>query len=67
MLVNRLYDLLCFQFMQCLPGQTAVDLQALDEHTDTHESIGPDLFEQLVVRWFVEEDGIVSLVLDLAL
>lgn len=66
MLVDWLDDPLCLQLSQRLPRQATIDLQSFNENTDTDESIGADFFEKLFVSGFVEEDGIVGFILDLA-
>jgi len=65
-LLNRLDDPLCFQLAQSLSCKTAIDLQSFHKHTHTHESIRADLLKEFVVGGFIEEDGIVGFVLDLA-
>ena len=66
MLVNWLDDVLGLQLPQCLPRQTSIDFQSLHKNTHTHESVRADFLEEFVVCGFIEEDGIVGLVLDFA-
>ena len=49
------------------PRQAPVDLQPLDEDALADEAEGWDFLEDTVVRGLVEDDGVLGLVLDLAL
>lgn len=55
---------LLLQIIQRLPRQTAVDLQAIDERGDGDEAVGLDVLVEFVGGGFVEDDGVVGLVLD---
>ena len=49
------------------PRKTPVDLQTLDEDALADEAEGRDLLEDTVVGRLVEDNGVLRLVLDLAL
>ena len=55
---------LLLQIVQRLPGETAIDLQSIDEGGDCDEAVGLDVFVEFVRGGFVEDDGVVGLVLD---
>jgi len=62
---NHLLDLsLLLQIIQRLPCQAAIDLQSVDERSDCDKAVGLDVFVELVGRGFIEDDGVVCLVLD---
>lgn len=62
---NHLLDLsLLLQIIQRLPCQAAIDLQSVDERGDCDETVGLDVFVEFVGGGFVEDDGVVGLVLD---
>lgn len=62
---NHLLDLsLLLQIIQRLPCQAAIDLQSVDERGDCDEAVGLDVFVEFVGGGFVEDDGVVGLVLD---
>ena len=66
--VNNPLDLaLLLQMPNGYPGQAPVDLQPLDEDGLADEAEGGDFLQDTVVRWLVEDDGVLGLVLDLAL
>ena len=66
--VNDALDLtLLLQVPDCYPRQGAVDLQPLDEDGLADEAEGRDLLEDTVVGRLVEDNGVLRLVLDLAL
>ena len=67
-MVNDALDLtLLLQVPDRYPRQGAVDLQPLDEDGLADEAEGGDLLEDAVERRLVEDDGVLRLVLDLAL
>ena len=49
------------------PRQAPVDFQPLNEDGLADEAEGGDFLQDTVVRWLVEDDGVLRLVLDLAL
>ncbi len=62
---NHLLDLsLLLQIIQRLPCQAAIDLQSVDERSDCDEAVGLDVFVEFVGGGFIEDDGVVGLVLD---
>ena len=61
---NLLDRPLLLQIRQRCPCQRAVDLQAIDEDGDCDEAVGLDVFGELLASRFVEDDGVVGLVLD---
>ena len=67
-MVNDALDLtLLLQVPDRYPRQGAVDLQPLDEDGLADEAEGRDLLQDTVVGGLVEDDGVLRLVLDLAL
>ena len=61
----HLLDLpLLLQVIQRLPRKTAVDLQSIDERGDGDEAVGLDVLVEFVRGGFVQDDGVVGLVLD---
>ena len=58
---------LLLQVPDSYPCQTPVDLQPLDEDRLADETEGGDLLQDTVVGGLVEDDGVLRLVLDLAL
>lgn len=50
-----------------LAGQRAVDLHAVDENSDGNQAVGLDILVELLGGGLVEDDGVLGLVLDLAL
>ena len=64
---NNLLDLaLLLQVIQRLPRQTPVDLQSIDKGGNGDEAVGLDVFVEFVRGGFIEDDGVVGLVLDCA-
>lgn len=64
---DNLLDLaLLLQVVQRLPRQTPVDLQSIDKRGDGDEAVGLDIFVKFVRGGFIEDDGVVGLVLDCA-
>ncbi len=62
---HHLFNLsLLLQITQRLPCQTAIDLESVDERGDCDEAVGLDVFVEFVGGGFVEDDGVVGLVLD---
>jgi len=64
---NGLDDALLLEVLDALPCQRAVDLHAVDEGGDGDEAEGRDILVELLGRGLVEDDGVLGLVLDLAL
>lgn len=65
---NYLLNLtLLLQVVQCLPCETPIDLQSIDERGDSDQAVGLDVFVEFVGGGFVEDDGMVGLVLNCAL
>ena len=62
---NHLLNLtLLLQIIQRFPCKAAVDLQSVHERGDCDETVGLDVFVEFVRGGFVEDDGVVGLVLD---
>ena len=62
---HHLLDLpFLLQIVQRLSRQTAIDLQPIDEGGNGDEPVGLHVFVKLVGGRFVEDDGVVGLVLD---
>jgi hypothetical protein len=62
---NNLLNLsLLLQIVQRLPCQASIDLQSVDERSNCDEAVGLDIFIEFVGGGFVEDDGVVGLVLD---
>ena len=62
---HHLLDLsLLLQVIQRLPRQTAIDLQSIDERGDGDEAVGLHVLVEFVRGGFVQDDGVVGLVLD---
>ena len=62
---DHLLDLaLLLQVVQRLPCQAAIDLQPIHERGDRDEAVGLHVFVEFVRGGFVEDDGVVGLVLD---
>ena len=62
---HHLLDLsLLLQIIQRLPCETAIDLQSVHERSDCDEAVGLNVFVKFVGGGFVEDDGVVGLVLD---
>ena len=62
---NHLLNLaLLLQIIQRFPRETAIDLQSVHERGDCDETVGLDVFVEFVRGGFVEDDGVVGLVLD---
>jgi hypothetical protein len=64
---DRLDDTLLLEVGNALAGQRAVDLETVDEGSDGHQAVGLDILVQLLGSVLVEDDGVLGLVLDLAL
>ena len=64
---NRLDDALLLEVGQGLASQGTVDLHAVDEGGDSDEAVGLNIFVELLGDGLVEDDGVLGLVLDLAL
>ena len=67
MLNNGLDQALLLEVRDAPPREGAVDLHAVDEGGDGHEPVGLDILVELVGGGLVEDDGVLGLVLDLAL
>ena len=67
MLNNGLDDALLLEVLDALPCQRAVDLHAVDEGGNGDETVGLDILVELLGGGLVEDDGVLGLVLDLAL
>lgn len=62
---NHLLDLsLLLQIIQRFPCQAAIDFQSVHEGGDCDKAVGLDVFVEFVGGGFVEDDGVVGLVLD---
>ena len=62
---NHLLDLtLLLQIIQRFPCEATIDLQPVHEGRDCDETVGLDVFVEFVRGGFVEDDGVVGLVLD---
>ena len=62
---NNLLDLsLLFQIIQRLPCQASIDLQSVHKSCYCDEAVGLDVFVEFVGGCFIENDGVVGLVLD---
>ncbi len=62
---NHLFDLsLLLQITQRLPCQTTIDLESVDERGDCDEAVGLNVFVEFVGGGFVQDNGVVGLVLD---
>ena len=57
-------DTLLLEILQRLSRQAAIDLQSVYKHSHCDETVGLDIFVELVGGGFVEHDGMVGLVLD---
>ena len=64
---HRLDHALLLEVGDALAGQGTVDLHAVDENSDGDEAVGLDILVELLRGGLVEEDGVLGLVLDLAL
>jgi hypothetical protein len=64
---NNLLDLaVLLKVLERFPCKRTVNLQAIDEGGDSDETVGLDILLELVVGLLVEDDGVLSLVLDCA-
>ena len=62
---NHLLDLsFLLQIIQRLPCETAIYLQSIHKGGDCDETVGLNVFVEFVGGGFVEDDGVVGLVLD---
>lgn len=64
---NRLDQALSLQVLKALAGERAIDLQSVDESGNGDEAVRLDILVKLVGSGFVEQDGVLCLVLHLAL
>lgn len=67
MLNDGLDHALLLEVGEALPREGAVDLHAVDEGRDGHKPVGLDILVELVGGGLVQDDGVLGLVLDLAL
>lgn len=64
---NGLDDALLLKVGKALAGERSVDLHAVDEDSDGNQAVGRNVLVELLGGGLVEEDGVLGLVLDLAL
>ena len=61
---DLLDEALLLQVGKRLSCEGAIDLQSIDEGGDGDETVGLDIFLEFVGGGFIEDDGVVGLVLD---
>lgn len=64
---NRLDEALLLEVVQALAGERAVDLHSVDEGGNGDQTVRLDILVELLRSGLVEQDGVLGLVLDLAL
>lgn len=64
---DGLDEALLLEVVKALPRERTVDLHAVDEGGDGHEPVGLDILVEPLRGGLVEDDGVLGLVLDLAL
>lgn len=64
---DRLDHALLLEVLDALAGEGAVDLHSVDQDSDGDEAVRLDILVQLLGDGLVEDDGVLGLVLDLAL
>lgn len=64
---NGLDEALLLEVSKALASQRTVDLHSVDEGGDGDQTVGLDILVELLGCRLVEKDGVLSLVLDLAL
>jgi hypothetical protein len=64
---NGLDEALLLEVIEALAGQGTVDLHSVDESSDGDQAVGLDILVELLGGGLVEENGVLGLVLDLAL
>ena len=64
---NGLDDALLLKVGKALAGERSVDLHAVDEDSNGNQAVGRNVLVELLGGGLVEEDGVLGLVLDLAL
>ena len=64
---DGLDDTLLLEVGNALAGERAVDLETVDEGGNGDEAVGLNVLVELVRSGLVEQDGVLGLVLDLAL
>lgn len=64
---DGLDEALLLEVLEALPRERTVDLHAVDEGGDGHEPVGLDILVEPLRSGLVEDDGVLGLVLDLAL
>lgn len=67
MLYHGLDHALLLEVLDAAPRERAVDLHAVDEGGDGDEAVRLDILVELLGGGLVEDDGVLGLVLDLAL
>lgn len=67
MLNNGLDETPLLEILDALPGERAVDLHAVDKSGDGDETVRLNILGELLGGGLVENDGVLGLVLDLAL
>lgn len=64
---HGLYLTLFLEIFQASPGKRSVDLHPVDEGGNSNETVGLNIFVELVCSGLLENDSVLGLVLDLAL
>jgi hypothetical protein len=64
---DGLDDTPLLEVSDALAGERAVDLETIDESGNSDEAVGLDVLVELLRGGLVEQDGVLGLVLDLAL
>lgn len=64
---DRLDHALLLEVTDALASQRTVDLHAVDENGDGNEAVRLDILVELIGGALVENDGVLGLILDLAL
>jgi hypothetical protein len=64
---HRLDDALLLEVGKALSGQRTVDLHSVDEGGDSDQTVRLNILVELLGGGLVEDDGVLGLVLDLAL
>ena len=63
---NLLYLSFLLQVVQCFPGQATIDLESVDQSCNCYQSVGLDIFVEFVGSGFIQNHGVVGLILDYA-
>jgi len=61
---NLLDDSLLLEITDAPAGERSVDLQAIDEDSDSDEAVGLDILVESLAGLLVEDDRVLCLVLD---